>query len=268
MSHFVSAFCLLQLLREFAAVGCRFGGRGQRKPAGVSLRLQVCNCYGFPLGCGNLKLTGASTGMLMPLLKNNHMLTINKPAPMPHHSSSAALALALAISLSLLSAQRAAAAVVNFQTDAGAVPDDNSLKTSWKNGGILNSTLAALRPGDTLLIPNATFHLMGGIVSSNLSDCAIQIDGTIVFSGDTLQWPRGADGKSVLECLQFNSPRNITLTSSGRGRIVGSGRTTLSCSARTAASADLADLLTAASASLADVLLQAPLGGVSDPSGI
>jgi len=207
--------------------------------------------------------------MLMLLLKNNHLLTINKPAPMPHLTSSAplALALALALALSPLSAQRAAAAVVNFQTDAGAVPDDNSLKTGWKNGGILNSTLAALRPGDTLLIPNATFHLMGGIVSSNLSDCSIQIDGTIVFSGDTLQWPRGADGKSVLECLQFNSPRNITLTSSGRGRIVGSGKT-LSCGVRTAASADLADLLTAASASLADVLLQAPRGGASDPSGI
>lgn len=131
--------------------------------------------------------------------------------------------LPLALSLVVFSAQLSAAAVINFQTDAGAVPNDQSLATSWTNGGILNSTLAALKPGDTLLIPNVTFHLMGGCVSVNLSDAIIQIDGTLVFSDNTHQWPRSADGSSVLECLQFNAPVNVTITSSGRGRIIGSG---------------------------------------------
>lgn len=132
--------------------------------------------------------------------------------------------LALALSLALFTAHPSAAAVINFQTDAGAVPNDSSLATSWTNGGILNSSLAALKPGDTFLIPNITFHVMGGCVSSGLTDAIIQIDGTLVFSGDTHQWPRSRDGSSVLECLQFNSPVNVTITSSGRGRLIGSGQ--------------------------------------------
>jgi hypothetical protein len=131
--------------------------------------------------------------------------------------------LTLNLALFLPIPQTTSSAVIDFEKDGGAVRDDASLGIAWKNGAILNATLAALQPGDMLIIPNATFHLMGGCVSNNLTDAAIQIDGTIVFSGDTVQWPRSPDGKSVLECLQFNSPRNVTITSSGRGRLVGSG---------------------------------------------
>ena len=132
---------------------------------------------------------------------------------------------AVALTLTLLppNPNPAVAVVINFQPDAGAVPDDASLHAAWKNGGILNATLAALQPGDMLVIPNATFHVMGGCTCSNLTDAVIQIDGTLVFSGDTQQWPRQPDGHTVRECLQFNSPRNVTLTSSGRGRLLGSG---------------------------------------------
>ena len=52
--------------------------------------------------------------------------------------------------------------VVDFE-QAGAVPDDDSLATAVKNGGIFNTSLLSLAEGDTLLFPNKTFHLMGGI---------------------------------------------------------------------------------------------------------
>jgi hypothetical protein len=131
--------------------------------------------------------------------------------------------LVLALALFIFGLLAAAATVINFETDAGAIPNDTSLSTSWKNGALLNFSLAALRPGDTLLIPNATFHVMGGCIVSNLTHAVLQIDGTLVFSGDTQQWPRAPDGTSVLECLQFTAPHNFTITSSGRGRLVGSG---------------------------------------------
>ncbi len=132
------------------------------------------------------------------------------------------LVLYVTMAICVVLMQQATAAVINFQTDAGAVPDDSSLSTCWKNAAILNFSLAALRPGDTLLVPNASFHMMGGCACTNLSDAVIQIDGTLVFSGDTQQWPRASDG-SVLECLQLTAPRNVTITSSGRGRLFGSG---------------------------------------------
>ena len=104
---------------------------------------------------------------------------------------------AVALAVCIISLQLTAAAVVNYESDGGAVRDDASLATSWKNGAALNSTLAQLLPGDTLLVPNATFHLMGGCVAYSLSHVIIQIDGTLVFSGATQEWPRGPDGKTV-----------------------------------------------------------------------
>jgi hypothetical protein len=40
--------------------------------------------------------------------------------------------------------------------------------TVWTNGGILNATLAKLQPGDTWVVPNKTFYVMGGVIVSNL----------------------------------------------------------------------------------------------------
>ena len=56
-----------------------------------------------------------------------------------------------------------ASTVIDFEA-AGGVPFNNSLSVAWRNGGLINRTLAALRPGDTLRFPrNRTFHTMGGI---------------------------------------------------------------------------------------------------------
>ena len=66
-----------------------------------------------------------------------------------------------------------ASTVIDFEA-AGGVAFNNSLSVAWWNGGLLNRTLAALRPGDTLRFPrNKTFHTMGGIMAKGLADVTI-----------------------------------------------------------------------------------------------
>jgi len=114
--------------------------------------------------------------------------------------------------------------IINFQ-DQGAVPDDSSLNTALKNGEVLNLTLASLVPGDVLLISNKTFHLMGGIIASNLSSVTLYIGGTLAFAGShegINHWPRDSQGH-VLECLSFKNISNVTFTSDGQGTLDGQG---------------------------------------------
>ena len=65
--------------------------------------------------------------------------------------------------LIVLSSLTAYAKVYDFEADLGGISDDGSLETAWHNGGLMNETLAMLGKGDTLVIPNKTYHLMGGI---------------------------------------------------------------------------------------------------------
>eukprot|EP01087_Luapelamoeba_hula_P012826 TRINITY_DN3621_c0_g1_i1.p1 TRINITY_DN3621_c0_g1~~TRINITY_DN3621_c0_g1_i1.p1 ORF type:complete len:437 (-),score=46.54 TRINITY_DN3621_c0_g1_i1:15-1325(-) len=103
-------------------------------------------------------------------------------------------------------------------------PDDASLATAWKNGALLNATLAQLRPGDELRFtpPTSTYTLMGGIMAHNLSNNVIVIDTTLKFIPDEKAWPRTTNGR-VLECLFFDSISNVTFTSTHNGTIDGSG---------------------------------------------
>ena len=70
---------------------------------------------------------------------------------------------------------------MDFESDAGAKADVSDLASAWKNGGILNDTLQALSPGDILVVPNKTFHVMGGIQVHNLTSVTISLDGTLSF---------------------------------------------------------------------------------------
>ena len=70
-------------------------------------------------------------------------------------------ALALIVWIALTS-QPASATIVNFE-DQGALAESFTYETSLRNGDLLNRTLKSLKPGDTLLIPNNTYYLMGGI---------------------------------------------------------------------------------------------------------
>jgi polygalacturonase len=105
------------------------------------------------------------------------------------------------------------------------VPSDSSLEVAWKNGALLNQTLNSLRPGDELVFAeNTTYYLVGGIIAADLSDIVIHIDGSLIFTDNTETWPRTASGQ-VLECLHFDTVRNVTFTSQTIGLLDGQGET-------------------------------------------
>ena len=131
------------------------------------------------------------------------------------HSSTLALPLRL-----LLFVPAAGARWWDYAADGGAIADDPT--SAIHNGVAMNRSLASLKPGDGLLVPNKTFHLMGGIVAPNLTSVTLRIDGTLAFSTDISSWPT-LDGKRVLDCLLFAGGMNITITSSGVGTLNGSG---------------------------------------------
>ncbi|CAJ1338786.1 unnamed protein product [Effrenium voratum] len=112
------------------------------------------------------------------------------------------------------------AAVVDFE-EAGAKADDSAEEVEWKNGALLNQSLAALRPGDVLQVPGKTFYLMGGIQAHNLAHVVIRIDGTLKFSDKKKAWPR--IGGKVLPCMRFQNVSNVTFTSQQRGTLDGQG---------------------------------------------
>jgi hypothetical protein len=75
------------------------------------------------------------------------------------------------------------------------------------------------------VIPNATYHVMGGIVGRKLKDVVIRIDGTLKFSTRADDWPRTGDGTDarVLPCTRWDALDNVTFTSSGLGTLDGQG---------------------------------------------
>merc|ERR1711991_340481 len=114
--------------------------------------------------------------------------------------------------------------IYNF-TALGGIEEDMSEAAAWKNGALFNETLAELEANDTLIFPNVTFYMMGGIVAHDISGVTISFDGTIIFSKDKKHWPRTGDGTKapVLECMHFYNCNNMVFTSSGKGLIDGQG---------------------------------------------
>ena len=53
----------------------------------------------------------------------------------------------------------------------------------------LNAALAALQPFDTLVVPNKTFWVAGGVRATELHDVTIQLDGTLRFLPGRNGWP-------------------------------------------------------------------------------
>jgi hypothetical protein len=112
----------------------------------------------------------------------------------------------------------------------GAVADDGSnYSLMYHNADVLNVTLQkGLTAGDTLIVPNKTFHMYGGILASGLRNVTIQIDGTIKFATDlTIQklrkaWPTSSDGK-VMDCIALEDIEDVIFTSSGTGTLDGNG---------------------------------------------
>lgn len=113
--------------------------------------------------------------------------------------------------------------VVDFQEE-GAIPDVLSNSVAWTNGNLLNDTLRSLRPGDTFLVPNQTFLVMGGIKAWGLDSVTIQLDGTLLISDNMEEWPRNQDGH-VLMTISLYNITNVTFTSTGTGTMDGQGAT-------------------------------------------
>lgn len=86
----------------------------------------------------------------------------------------------------------------------------------------MNKALAMVGRGDTLLVPNGTFHVAGGVTGADLYDAVLRIDGTLKWNNNQTAWPRQADGR-VLECWYLSNLNNVTFTSSGTGTLDGSG---------------------------------------------
>ena len=121
----------------------------------------------------------------------------------------ATLVLALAL-------RAACGAIIDFEADAGGVPDDDATAVAWGNTEALNRTLATLAPGDTLLVPNKTYVFMGGVAASGLADVTLQLDGTLKLSDNQDAYPVGDDGFPV-DAILLEDLANVTLTSGDVG---------------------------------------------------
>jgi len=118
-------------------------------------------------------------------------------------------------------ASLASARVVDFGQVGGISGEHADTKVALQNRDLFVSSLSSLDPGDTLLVPNTTFRIMGGMVLSDLYNVTIQLDGTLSFSDDLKAWPK--DGKMPLTALKFINSSHLTLTSSGTGTLNGNG---------------------------------------------
>lgn len=110
----------------------------------------------------------------------------------------------------------------------GGIPGNSSWAAKTSNRDLLTGALSALEEGDTFLIPNMTFHSLGGIVvEQELKNVKIVLGGTIRFDHHKELWPRSEDG-SILECMQFAGLESSILTTLGndtsnRGTLEGGG---------------------------------------------
>ena len=91
--------------------------------------------------------------------------------------------------IAILLLRGSAAAVLDFGS-MGGKPDDSSLSAALANQALLNQILNQLAPGDTFVLPGAaTWHTMGGVVVSDLTDVVLSFDGILKFSGHIDDWP-------------------------------------------------------------------------------
>ncbi len=87
----------------------------------------------------------------------------------------------------------AQSAIINFE-DIGGKAHDQSIETVTRNRDLLNATWNAMGKGDIFVLPNKTFHVVGGIIVDNLSNVVFQIEGTLRFTDDRESWPADSNG--------------------------------------------------------------------------
>ena len=105
----------------------------------------------------------------------------------------------------------------------------SSPSSASENTQSLNAALQSLAANTTLIIPNSTYWLAGGVFASNLHNVTVQLDGTLKFPAEGRDsWPTEECGKG--ECVQkaiyITSSSGLLFTSSnldGGGVVDGSG---------------------------------------------
>eukprot|EP00040_Diaphanoeca_grandis_P037146 m.240610 g.240610 ORF g.240610 m.240610 type:complete len:668 (-) comp33765_c0_seq1:80-2083(-) len=107
--------------------------------------------------------------------------------------------------------------------ESGAVADVDTIEQMQSNAEIIQTILDEMEDGDTLYVPNKTFHTVGGLSRSELTDATFRFDGTLKFSSDRETWPKTDEGK-VMDCLSFDNLENVRFTSSGKGTLDGNGK--------------------------------------------
>ena len=99
--------------------------------------------------------------------------------------------------------------IIDFEEE-GAIPNKHDYETQLHNGNVLNTTLNALEAGDLFYIKNKTYHLIGGIIASDIHDVVVKIDGTLSFSNDRDTWPTDENGE-VLEAIMLYKIKNVLI---------------------------------------------------------
>ena len=89
--------------------------------------------------------------------------------------------------LTLWAATTVSGAAIDWEQAYGAVPGDKS--AGARNTAALNTALASLARGDTLLVANKTFWVAGGVRATDLHSVTIQLDGTLRFLPGRRGWP-------------------------------------------------------------------------------
>jgi len=102
----------------------------------------------------------------------------------------------------------------------------SSEASGLENQEALNKALDALELGDTLLVPEGVFSMVGGVVGKGLRNNTIIFDGTLEFQPDFDNWPLDPDQKNekYMDCLAFKDSIDLAFTSSSTGVINGGGR--------------------------------------------
>ena len=134
----------------------------------------------------------------------------------------------LAVSSITLLLLLSADAIVHQYTGTSG-PDKS---TATNNTKTLNAAFLSLQSGDTLVIPNNSYWLTGGVFASNLLDVTVVLDGTLRFLPGRAGWPtepcpHDPSKECVVKAMLFADVHKFTLTSSnvhqGGGIIDGGG---------------------------------------------
>ncbi|GMH57099.1 hypothetical protein TrST_g9729 [Triparma strigata] len=106
--------------------------------------------------------------------------------------------------------------------DFGASTDADGLT----NQKAVNSAIAALSQGDSLVIPKGTFKMVGGVVATGLRNVTITLDGVLEFEYNPDDWPLDPDQKSekFMDCIHISESIDVVITSSTVGLVNGGGK--------------------------------------------